>query len=263
MVKKNITLMASTAVALLALSQGTAFAATTPVDYNSNATLTLEASTDPTKPVDPTDPDPTDPVTPIDPTDPTKPITPGTDGPLSIDYASSLDFGTQKIVSSDQTYTAAPQEYKTASGVTTYGPNYVQVTDNTGSDQGWSLNVTQVGQMSDGSSPLNGASLSFTNGNVLTTASSDAGIPDTQGSLTLIPGVTAKVTTAEANKGQGTWVTRYGSASGTDKATVAAADSGKAISLFVPGAATKRAAVYTSVLKWNLSQTPSANTAIK
>ncbi|WP_256869283.1 WxL domain-containing protein, partial [Enterococcus thailandicus] len=55
--------------------------------------------------------DPTDPVDPTDPTDPEGP-NPGTNGPLSIDYASSLDFGVQKITSKDQIYFAASQKYK-------------------------------------------------------------------------------------------------------------------------------------------------------
>ena len=61
--------------------------------YTSNGIVEFTPSEEPTNPVDPTDP--TNPVDPIDPTDPEGP-NPGTNGPLSIDYASSLDFGVQK-----------------------------------------------------------------------------------------------------------------------------------------------------------------------
>ena len=54
--------------------------------YTSNGIVEFTPSEDPTNPVDPTDP--TNPVDPIDPTDPEGP-NPGTNGPLSIDYASS------------------------------------------------------------------------------------------------------------------------------------------------------------------------------
>ena len=48
-----------------------------------------------TKPVDPVNPDTEKPVEPFDPTTPDTGNKPneGTTGPLSIDYASSLDFG--------------------------------------------------------------------------------------------------------------------------------------------------------------------------
>ena len=67
-------------------------------EYNSNGQITFEPNTDPTNPISPTDPDPENPIKPVDPTDPDGP-NPGTNGPLSIDFASSLYFGTQKITS--------------------------------------------------------------------------------------------------------------------------------------------------------------------
>lgn len=70
-----------------------AFAEDINVNYTSNGAITFEPDTDPTKPVNPTNPD--EKVEPEDPTDPTGPK-PGTAGPLSIDYASSFQFGAQK-----------------------------------------------------------------------------------------------------------------------------------------------------------------------
>ena len=51
-------------------------------------------NTETTDPVDPLDPE--QPVTPVDPTNPDGKPNPGTNGPLSIDFASSLVFGEQK-----------------------------------------------------------------------------------------------------------------------------------------------------------------------
>jgi len=109
---------------------------TEPANYTSNGVITFEPDKDPTKPVDPTDP-----TKPVDPVDPTKPDGPddGTEGPLSIDYASSFNFGTQKIITTDKDYYADIQTFKDG----TTGPNYVQVTDKRGSQAGWNLSVTQ------------------------------------------------------------------------------------------------------------------------
>ena len=80
-----------------------AFAEDINVNYTSNGAITFEPDTDPTKPVNPTNPD--EKVEPEDPTDPTGPK-PGTAGPLSIDYASSFQFGAQKITSDTKDYYA-------------------------------------------------------------------------------------------------------------------------------------------------------------
>lgn len=253
--KKNITLVTLGALSVMGLAQASVFADTTPVSYNSNANITFTENTDSTSPIDPTDPS-----KPIDPTDPHQP---GTAGPLSIDFASSLNFGSQKITTSDETYNAAPLSYTAQDGSKNYGPNYVQVTDNTGSNKGWSLSVTQEKQLTDSKgSELKGAAISFSNGEAITATGADAKAPSAESAFTLVPGAAAKVTTAQADTGQGTWVTRYGKTAGTDLSTITSSDSGTSIKLSVPGVSTKSADAYTSTLKWDLSQTPTANGSI-
>ncbi len=71
-----------------------AFAEDINVNYTSNGAITFEPDTDPTKPVNPTNPDEKKlnqkiQLTQLD-------QKPGTAGPLSIDYASSFQFGAQK-----------------------------------------------------------------------------------------------------------------------------------------------------------------------
>lgn len=111
-------------------------------EYQTNAIIEFESATDIiTPPIDPTNPDNPNPVDPVDPTDPNGPK-PGTPGPLSIDYASSIDFGKQKITSTNQVYNVKPQKF----GGRDDGPNYVQVTDSRGTEKGWSLQVKQNGQ---------------------------------------------------------------------------------------------------------------------
>ena len=78
--------------------------------YQSGGIVEFDPDEDPTRrTVDPVDPDPNNPVNPWDPTTPDHKPNPGTDGPLSIDFASSIDFGKNKITNKDETYYANPQ----------------------------------------------------------------------------------------------------------------------------------------------------------
>ena len=114
----------------------TASAAITGGDYTSSANLTLQAGTGPVDPLDPTDP--TNPVTPVDPG------TPGASGNLTVDYGSTLYFGTQSISTQSKTYYAHPDMVKDQSNAVKVVPNYVQVTDQSGELSGWTLSLTQA-----------------------------------------------------------------------------------------------------------------------
>ena len=241
MTKKTVTTLLTATLALSVLAPS-AFADS--AVYSSNAKVTFEATTDPTAPIDPDNPDNPAPSKPENPdgTDPN----PGTAGPLSIDIASSLDFGTHKIASTDQTYTAAAQKF--ADGHT--GSNYVQVTDNRGTDAGWNLSVKQLGQFNDGKNDLTGATMTFNNANLVASSSTTAGTPGKLSpKFTLTPGVSKSIVDAAANQGQGTWVDRFGDDKSADSS----------ISLAVPGATTKRAAAYTSTLEWTLAERPAGS----
>lgn len=80
----------------------------------------------------------------------------------------------------------ATQKYKTvgATDEVKEGPNYVQVTDNRGTEAGWSLKVKQEGQFkSTSGKELTGAAITFKNGNVVT--ASDSGKPTGPATITL------------------------------------------------------------------------------
>jgi hypothetical protein len=238
---KKTVMFAAGALAVLTVS------ATTPVVVHAadtTASVVFQPNTKPTDPVDPENPD--------NPFTPDKPAT-GENGPLSIDYVSDFDFGTQSITTADETYHAALTAGKDATGASITKPNYVQITDNTGSSLGWSLNVKQVAQLASGTNDLKGAQISLSNLEAVTNSASNAVAPTVTSAFNLIPGTVTKVTTADANQGEGTWVTRFG------KDSVEGAD---AVSLNVPGASVKKAATYTSTLQWTLTQTPDANKAI-
>ncbi|MGO3591245.1 WxL domain-containing protein [Leuconostoc falkenbergense] len=68
----------------------------------------------------------------------------GTSGPLTIDFASSLNFENHKISTLKQEYSAFTQKYRDNNNNKQEGPNFVQVTDSrSGSGQGWRLTVSQ------------------------------------------------------------------------------------------------------------------------
>ncbi|EJQ43629.1 hypothetical protein IEQ_04957 [Bacillus cereus BAG6X1-2] len=194
-------------------------------------------------PVDPTDPG--IPIDPVDPTDPEGP-NPGTKGPLSIDYASSLDFGKTKITSTDKTYTAAAQKFNSERGD---GPNYVQIRDNRETKTGWSLQVKQNGQFkSTSSKELTGAEITFKN-SMVNTISTSLKPSIVKSSFSLTPegdGVAESVMSAKSGEGVGTYVLAFG-----DDST--AADS---IELSVPGKTTKYAEKYSTSLTWTLMDVP-------
>lgn len=194
-----------------------------------------------TPPVDPTDPEKPGPVDPVDPTDPNGPK-PGTPGPLSIDYASSLNFGKPSITSTNQTYYANAQEF----GKREPGPNYVQVSDTRGTDAGWSLQLKQDGQFkSQTGKELTGAKITFNNAQV-NTASASPKPSNVKNSFSLTPEGAENIMSAKVGEGNGTYVLAFG-----DNATA-----GQSIELYVPGATTKYAEKYSTSLTWTLTDTP-------
>ncbi|MFR8960805.1 MAG: WxL domain-containing protein ElrC, partial [Enterococcus faecalis] len=130
-------------------------------NYESNAIVEFTPDTSINKPVDPVNPDTEKPVEPFDPTTPDTGNKPneGTTGPLSIDYASSLDFGKNKISNKDEKYYANPQYFFLADGsgpdLTNPKPNYVQISDKRGTNAGWALTVKQETQLTATKETLN------------------------------------------------------------------------------------------------------------
>ncbi|MFC4652284.1 WxL domain-containing protein [Lactococcus nasutitermitis] len=221
--------------------------------YDSNGTIGFVPGTGVTPPVNPENPDPNSPVSPINP-DGTTPQ-PGTPGPLSIDFASSFDFGTHPISNKDQTYNAKAQSY---SGTTVETPNYVQVTDNRGTNAGWILKVEENGQFTEttkGVNPeLKGAMISLKN--PLPNSNGDATAPNAQAAFNITPGQETVIATAAEGTGAGTWTIHWGTTSdltqGSDNEGTVSPD----VQLFVPGSTVKDAATYTTTLNWILAQLP-------
>ncbi|WP_291293522.1 WxL domain-containing protein [Enterococcus sp.] len=216
--------------------------------YHSNGQIIFEPNTEPTDPISPTDPDPENPIKPVDPTTPGGDPEPGTTGPLSIDFASSLYFGTQIITSKTETYYAAPQEYVDSKGTGQQGPNFVQVTDNRGTESGWTLHVKQNGQFKTAEDQeLQAAQIRLKNGTIVTP--SDSPKPShINGAITLNPnGAESLVMSAQEGEGAGTYLMSWG-----DSLSAAL----KSVELEVPGSTTKYATKYSTTLTWLLTDTP-------
>ncbi|EYT94387.1 WxL domain-containing protein [Enterococcus mundtii] len=197
-------------------------------------------------------------VTPVDPLDPeieidpeNKPELPEDQGLLSIDFASTFNFGTQAISIHDQTYYAQPQrllnEYGTVKE-TEERPNYVQISDRRPESErnGWELAVTQKEQFKgEENQVLNGASISLSNQQVVSAQGGTA--PGLQSvPCELIPGNRRTLLKAQGNEGVGTWIYRFGDAE-TAKESVA---------LNVPKGANPEAISYSTTLTWELSAVP-------
>lgn len=203
------------------------------------------ANTDPTLPVDPTDPE-----NEIKP----NPSNPGTEnpGPLSIDYMSNIDFGRQKAYGNDQAYFAELDTVYLANNQQKEVPNYVQVTDNRGTNQGWSLAVKQESQFKNaGNKTLGKAELRLFNGTPNSQNNLNDGPTANQKIVLRLDdsghGINSNVMQAKKNQGHGTWTNTFGHNLETAK---------KSVELFVPGGTLIEKGSYQTTLIWTLSDEP-------
>ncbi|ANK62887.1 WxL domain-containing protein [Loigolactobacillus backii] len=236
---KKLSLLTLAAAGGLLISggiSGTALAASTST-ANTDATASFTDNTDPTNPVDPEDPDIDNPGGGGETENP---------GPLSLDYASNLDFGTNAVPKTNTTYIAKDDHNK--DGSTTFA-NYAQVTDQrSGAVKGWSLTVSEDAQFKAAKSgtELTGAELSLGKGTTKTTSDNSAtgGTVTSSEAKLSTDGATTQVMNATTGNGFGTWVDSFGQKGGST------------VKLMVPAAAHPEADAYNTTLTWNLEDTP-------
>lgn len=245
-------LIATSAIALTALS----VSAPAALAYPSTGTVGFMAGTDTTSPKDPDDP--TKEVTPTNP-DGSLPE-PGTAGPLSLDFASSISFGQNKISNKDVTYYAEPQKITDSTGADSIRSNYVQVTDTRGTNAGWVLTLKQEEQFKNDATVnkvLTGAKLTFDGGAVVSaSAAGQAILPTAEQQIELDPaGAASVVMKAEAGAGSLTWLDAFGTVTDTD-VDGQMVKKNKEISLDIPGTTPKDAVSYSTNLTWTISDIP-------
>ncbi|WP_071131267.1 WxL domain-containing protein [Enterococcus timonensis] len=192
--------------------------------------------TEATGPVDPLDP--TDPTKPIDPEDPGNPPT-GQVGPLTLDVAPNLPFGTHEITGNAIKATVDTEKNDSP---------YIQVSDRRGANadgkgQGWHLTVA-ISDFTNSTQTLQGTQLSFNGtGNVLPhTSSATAAEAPLSKEIKGLDKTDGEVLIWDAAVGQGigSWVDVY---------------SPENITLDVPNPAL---GTYNATLTWNLTAGPAA-----
>lgn len=258
LIASSLIMLGSVSIISLAIPI-TSLAATIP--YTSNATINFIPDIISIPPLDPENPDLSSPISPVNP-DGTNP-NPGTGGDLSIDFASSLSFGTQYASMSDQKYNAEPQQVSNGSPVA----NFVQISDQRLTYSGWILSVSQLAQFhlttidpnvtpesgtTDPGDYLTGTSINFSKGQVRG-LSGQTGNPNMLVSSFSLNGDGSQHTVLSASNtyGAGTWSYSFGDIG--DYSSTASP-----ITLSIPGATPKRAAAYTTEIVWTLSDTPGA-----
>ena len=161
----------------------------------SKATITFEVNDGETPPRDPENPEEE-----LDKDDPTNPKDEPTHnkGPLSLDYVSSIDFGTQKITM---------DEKKTYESISL--KPFIQITDNRGTGAGWKVTAA-ASSFNDGTKDtLSGAVITFNNGEVVTPTEGVAAPTPKPSVMLATDGTAVDVVTAPVDTGLGTWLNRW------------------------------------------------------
>jgi hypothetical protein len=208
---------------------------------------------DPNSPVHPVDPsNPTNPLNPMDPTDPTKPDDPtnpklpGTNGLLSLDYASIIDFGAHQITTADSVYPALQDiMFDPKDNSKKEVADHIQVSDRRedANRDGWHLTVKQSGDFTNGKSTLKGAQVIFDE--VSATSTNAASLVD--GKDITVPSQAVTVNNqdqplASQDKTQdiwGTYIEKFGK-----------------VNINIPGAAEKIAGTYQASFIYSLAAKP-------
>lgn len=231
---KKIILTAVVGVFLLGIT-GTTTSVLADIANTANSTnhIVFEAGEEVTNPVDPTDPNNPDPPNPIDPTDPTNPGT-GNGGPLTIDYVSNIEFGTQKTTSGTMIYHAQNEN------------PFVQVTDKRGTGLGWNLTAkaTEFKNI-DGSKVLKGAELTFKNGVLKKQTENISPAPDNK-DVTFSNSDAHRMIIAKENTGRSTWINVFSGELGNNEN----------VQLKVLAGSADINVDYTATINWELADAP-------
>lgn len=192
--------------------------------------------------------DSTEPVDPEKPEKPIKPVHPPTKGPLSLNYVSDIQFGTHKRSNSTQVFYAQLDkiDYLDASE-TQKRANFVELTDNRGSNAGWHLTVKQNGQLQNqAGEQLEGAIISFKQ---ITPRSLDGvgkqptAIPTEPVSLSPNGITNSLILTAQKGTGMGSWSISFGK---DEKEGI------ESILVTIPEKTPKKDGAYSTTLTWTL-----------
>jgi hypothetical protein len=151
-----------------------------------------------------------------------------TEGILTLDEVSSIDFGANEVSSDTEIYQT-----------TTEDP-FIQVTDNRGSGAGWSV-AAQMGNFTKDTetTTLLGSKVKLMNGVMTSLGSSEAPAPNQAVEL-IAGGASVNVVNASSNTGMGTWVDNWSQSDVTLEVLGGTATTGN----------------HTAVITWTLTDAP-------
>ena len=220
-----------------------------PQSKNSEATVTFSAPTTKVAPYDPLNPD--------QELENHDGMTTGYSGPLSLDYVSNLRFN-EKDKDGEVTgldVTSKNMEYKT----TSESP-YIQVSDYTGTGNGWHVTAQASRFTSSEKNSLNGAIIALKNGDAVSTSEDVSNGPSIKKNIELLTGgdselvVNALPTDTdgefESAQGIGTWLMRW-----FDTGNETENEQPGEVVLKIPGG-TASTGNHTSSINWTLSSGP-------
>ncbi|GGI12723.1 WxL domain-containing protein [Gottfriedia solisilvae] len=161
---------------------------------SSKAAITFTAGSGPVEPSNPTNP--TNPLFPGGPTDPTD-VPTGNTGPLTLDYVSSVEFGSHEISNTTVAYSATSKK------------PFIQVSDRRGTGAGWSV-IAKASKFTNGTiETLPGAVLSFKNATVNSIGTGNSPSAVQTVALSTDGSTASSVVSASTGTGLGTWLTSW------------------------------------------------------
>ncbi|WP_314066128.1 WxL domain-containing protein [uncultured Vagococcus sp.] len=183
-------------------------------------------------------------------------VNPGQKNPLRISLVSAFDFGTIKMSGNTETYKAALPTPNFVEGGKQARPNFVQVTDNRGSLEGWNLTAKIAKQFTNGVSTLDASTITLSNAWAEPAATDNAEFAPTvpTSSVVLEHGDAKTIATAATDKGMGTWNILYGTLNQADKSQKG--DAANSVELTIPGKVKKTVGAYQAEVLWTLTNTP-------
>ncbi|MFD1900747.1 WxL domain-containing protein [Enterococcus termitis] len=173
---------------------------------------------------------------------------------LRIDYVTHMQFGEQKISGSTKAYHPLLAKWNYEEG-SVYIPQFIQITDNRGTNDGWDLQVERSEFQTADEAILAGAELKITNGEVVNMGDAPtSATPSTVNKTVTIPvGSAAKVMSAKEDQGMATWSYSFGEPKDREEASKDPKEENQDVTLSVPGTAKKIAnEEYKSELTWTL-----------
>lgn len=182
-------------------------------------------------------------------------VNPEQTSPLRLSLLTAFDFGTIKMSGNNETYYAKMPQPNFVEGGPQERPNFAQVTDNRGNNAGWRLTAKIAEQFTNGSSVLNGSTITLNNGwTEPANAEMTSFAPTAAQNVVLSTDADALVANASADKGMGTWNILYGTLNTTEQDSKG--DATKSVSLQIPGSVKKTEGQYTAKIEWTLYNAP-------